>query len=79
MKKYKIKIKRDFGRYGWYDSKTRTNRFDGFVVTDGFCNVMPGAVWFKTVACAMDAIAILEESIQTDTNFWTLYQAKTKT
>ena len=76
MAKYRIKIKRDFGQYGWYDSKTRSNRFDGFVVTDGFCNVMPGAVWFKTITEAMNAIPILEESIKSGVSFWDLYNKK---
>jgi hypothetical protein len=56
MTKYKIVVKRDFGRFGWYDSETRTNRRDGFVVTDGICNIIPGAGWFPTIADAMIGI-----------------------
>lgn len=54
--KYRIRIKRDFGPYGWYDSKTRTNRRDGFVVTQGECNCIPGAGWFKTIEDAFVGI-----------------------
>ena len=58
MTKYKIKIKRDFGRYGYYDSKTRKNIRTGFVVTDGICNIIPGACWFKTVEEAMLGVEV---------------------
>jgi hypothetical protein len=63
---YRIVPKRDFGngpgfwlpnagdvgtkRYGWVKS--------GFVVTDGMCNIMPGATWFRTVAEAHRALVI---------------------
>ena len=60
MSKYHIKIKRDWGQYGWYCSKTRTsNRRDGFVVTHDSahgCNCMPGAAWFETIEDAMIGI-----------------------
>ena len=51
--KYKIVIKRDFGPYGYWNHKNRRNEKTGFVVTDGVCNIMPGATWFRTVEDAM--------------------------
>ncbi len=51
--KYKIKIKRDFGKYGYYNSQTRKNEFTGFVVTKGGANVIPGAGWFNTISDAI--------------------------
>lgn len=54
--KYHIKVKRDFGRYGYYDSKTRRNIRTGYVVTDGHCNIIPGACWFKTIEDAFIGI-----------------------
>ena len=68
--KYKIVIKRDFGPYGYWNSKTRRNERKGFVVTDGICNVMPGATWFRTVEEAMRAIQILVEVDGDADAFW---------
>lgn len=68
MTKYQIRVKRDWGRYGWYDAKTRTNRRDGFVVTDGSCNIIPGAGWFETIEEAM--VGIEAHRIAGDTAAW---------
>ena len=75
-KKYRIKIKRDFGRYGWWDPQTRSNRYDGFVVTNGgIINVMPGACWFKTIEDAFIGIEALEISKQRGTrNFYEVFK-----
>lgn len=71
---YKIKIKRDFGQYGWYDSETRTNKKLGFVVVQGGCNCIPGAGWFKSIADAM--IGIEAHMIAGDTmGFYEVYKA----
>lgn len=67
-RKYQIKVKRDFGPRGWYDSKTRSNRRDGFVVTDGICNIIPGACWFSTIEDAM--IGIKAHMAVGDTMAW---------
>lgn len=48
MTNYQIVPKQDFGPYGYYDADERKMIRDGFVVTDGICNVMPGASWFRT-------------------------------
>jgi hypothetical protein len=74
-KKYRIAIKRDFGRYGWWDSQTRSNRYDGFVVTNGgIINVMPGACWFKTIEDAFIGIEALEISEQDGRNFYEVFK-----
>lgn len=81
--KYKIVVKRDFGsgkgfwlpgagshgtdNYGWVKS--------GFVVTLGGCNIMPGATWFRTIADAMRAIAVYENTSTSD-EFWAALRNK---
>ena len=57
---YTIKPKKDFGQYGYYDSNTRQNLKAGFIVTNGVCNSLPGAMWVKTVDEALQAINILD-------------------
>jgi hypothetical protein len=57
----KIVPKRDFGESGYYDSKTRANLREGWVVvyTRGpfaGCNAIPGAGWSYTHDGAMDMI-----------------------
>jgi hypothetical protein len=76
MTNYKIKVKRDFGKFGWYDSETRSNRRDGFVVTDGICNVIPGACWFKTIEDAM--VGVQAHMMSGDTMEWHSTYAKLK-
>ena len=73
MAKYKIVVKRDFprsyGKVGFYDNGKWIS--SGFVVTDGICNVMPGATWFRTVEQAVIAITILEKVKHDADAFWT--------
>lgn len=58
MFRYHIKVKRDFGSGpGWLINGRYVRT--GFVVTDGFCNIMPGATWFLSIADAVRAIHIL--------------------
>jgi len=59
---YQIKIKRDFGRYGYWDSKLRKNIRQGFVVVKGHCNCIPGAMWFKTIEQAMLGVEVHMET-----------------
>jgi hypothetical protein len=65
---YKIKVKRDFGPHGYWNSATRRNEKTGFVVTDGICNIIPGACWFRTIEEAMDGIRA--HMIAGDTQAW---------
>lgn len=59
---FQIAIKRDWGRYGFWDSTQRRNRKRGVVVTNlppTYGNAIPGAGWFLTVreACiGIDAL-----------------------
>lgn len=78
MCKYRIVPKRDFGsgkgfwckgagttgtdNYGWVKS--------GFVVTDGICNIMPGATWFRTIHEAMAAIDVFVSVRGNANEFW---------
>lgn len=68
MTNYQIVPKRDFGKYGYWNSETRRNEFVGFVVTDGFCNIIPGACWFRTEEEAK--IGIEAHKITGDTFAW---------
>ncbi len=66
---FRIVPKRDFGNGpGWWlpnAGTTGTMKYgfvkSGFVVTDGVCNIMPGACWFRTIPEAMRAIRIYLE------------------
>ena len=66
-KPYRIVAKRDFGSGPGFWIKGRFVK-RGFVVTDGFCNVMPGATWFQEIADAMDALEVW--LTYGDSGFW---------
>jgi hypothetical protein len=70
--KFKIVIKRDFGRRGFWINRQWVKT--GFVVTRGGANIMPGATWFRTVDDAMKAIRIYCES-STSEEFWAKWRA----
>lgn len=61
---FRIVPKRDFGPGpGWWlpdAGNTGTGNYGhvkrGFIVTDGLCNVMPGACWFRSIPEALQAI-----------------------
>lgn len=69
---YHIKPKRDFDKYGFLINGKWVR--SGFVVTDGLCNVMPGATWFGTLRQALVGIDCLERS-QDYHEFWKLIRA----
>lgn len=54
---YRIQPKLDFGPVGYLVNGKYVKK--GYVVTDGVCNVMPGATWFQTVSEARKAVDIL--------------------
>ena len=56
--KYKIKIKQDFGRCGYYNPKTRKNEKLGFVLTKDGMNCIPGAGWFTSIADVMLGVKV---------------------
>lgn len=71
--KFRIVPKRDFGSgKGFYDRGRWIK--SGFVVTDGVCNVMPGATWFETVAEAMIGIRVYIAANGDAAKFWHHYQ-----
>ena len=77
-RRWRIVPKRDFGIGPGFciDGKWVKS---GYVVTDGFCNVMPGAVWFRTVAQASEALVIyveVAEEVGDSDEFWRRYRAK---
>lgn len=74
MTKYRIKPKRDFGPKGFWIKGEWVKK--GFVVTDGFCNVMPGAIWFSTIESAMNSLADLIASNGDSQKFWELTFAR---
>lgn len=81
--RYRIVPKRDFGsgpgywmpnagnhgtqNYGWVKS--------GWIVTDGFCNVMPAATWFRTIPDAIEAFGIWLDC-ETSDEFWQRLRAR---
>jgi hypothetical protein len=76
MKQYRIVMKRDFGPGPGFliDGKFIKR---GFVVTNGrMTNVMPGAVWFLSIADAMDAVEIFIEAKGNSKTFWRIWHAR---
>lgn len=65
---YIIKPKRDFGGSPFYVNGNQYSR--GYVVTDGSCNVMPGATWSESIIGAKALIDCLIESKETGRDFW---------
>lgn len=57
MAKYRIVPKRDFGSGPGFYIRGQYVK-SGFVVTDGLCNIMPGATWFRTIPEAMAALFV---------------------
>lgn len=78
---YRITPKRDFGNGPGYwmpnAGTTGTGKYGhvkhGFVVTDGMCNIMPGAMWFRTIPSAIAALGILIDVHGDAQAFWREY------
>lgn len=70
VSKYRIVPKRDFQGKGFY-CKGKWIRH-GFVVTDGFCNIMPGATWFESIRDALIGVECYKESGGDANKFWAL-------
>jgi hypothetical protein len=54
---FRVVPKRDFGSGPGFLINGDWVRH-GFVVTDGMCNIMPGATWFQSIPEALDALAV---------------------
>lgn len=57
---FTVEPKRDFGPAGFLVDGRVTKI--GYVVTRHGCNAMPGAVWFRSIEDAKDAIDVLIET-----------------
>src|SRR5690348_12399638 len=66
---YFIKPKRDFGNGPGYFIKGRYVK-SGWIVTDGTCEIMPGAAWFETVEEAKYAVDVFIAVRGNGTMFW---------
>lgn len=70
-----IKPKRDFGETGFYDSKTRRNVKEGWVIVKDGCNAMPGATWAHNLAEAQQMIDVYMAVDGDAQKFWHLLRA----
>jgi len=73
MKKYRIVPKRDFGLGKGFLINGQWIKH-GFIVTDGVCNIMPGATWFRTIEDAMEALFIYCGCHGDTKQFWRHHQ-----
>ena len=71
---FQIHLKRDFGRGKGFLIKGRYVK-RGYVVTNGTCNVMPGATWAQTIFQARGLIDALIESQGDSNKFWEIVRA----
>ncbi len=71
---YKIVPKRDFGPGPGYfiDGKYVKK---GWLITDGLCNVAPGATWFESIALAQEGIDALIAAGADSDKFWAILHA----
>lgn len=65
---YKIVPKRDFGNSHYLINGVKVTH--GWVVTDGVCNVIPGATWARTKEQACHLIDVYLAADKDDTKFW---------
>ena len=71
---FRIERKRDFGRFGFLiDGKCVKT---GYVITDGICNILPGATWSQTIEGAVDLIDAFITSAGDSDVFWKLVRAQ---
>jgi hypothetical protein len=47
---------------------------NGFLVTDGICNIMPGGCWFETIQEAEQGIRVLKRVAGDGDRFWEIMQ-----
>lgn len=75
--KTRIVPKRDFGsgKDFWINGKWVKS---GWVVTDGICNIMPGATWFQTIGEAIEAAGALYMAKGSAEKFWNIMRAMRK-
>lgn len=71
---FTIKPKLDFGSQPFLIDGKMVSK--GWVVTDGFCNVLPGATWSQTIAGAKKLITAHIESRGNADRFWKIVKAR---
>lgn len=71
-KGYRIVPKLDFGREHFLINGRGVRQ--GYVVTDGTCNIMPGGTWFETVISAQHAINVFIRVKGHAARFWEIIQ-----
>ena len=72
---YKIEPKRDLGSHPYHRSNGGVI-YKGYVVTDGICNVMPGATWAHSVVEAKAMVDVFIESNGDSAKFWELLRER---
>lgn len=65
---YQIEPKKDFPKDGFLIDGKMVKK--GWIVTDGYANIMPGATWFQTVQEAKEGIQALYLSKGNSKKFW---------
>lgn len=71
---YHIVPKRDFGNSPFQSAGCIFSK--GYIITDGYCNMMPGASWSHDVIGAKVMIDILIEAKESGKDFWDLLREK---
>ena len=72
---FRIKAKKDFGEHGFWEPKIRDNIKEGWVVTRGGCNPMPGGTWGRTQKEAQQLIDVFLAVEEDGQRFWHLLRA----
>lgn len=71
--KYRIVPKRDWGSGpGFYDKGEWVRH--GFIVTDGFCNIMPAAIWFRDIPSAFAGLKCFIAAQGVGKDFWRIWK-----
>lgn len=72
--KYRIVPKLDFGPGPGYLIEGEYVK-KGFIVTDGICNIMPGATWFRTIEDAEWGIKAYDMAAGDGREFWNILKS----
>lgn len=71
---FQIVPKRDFWVHPYEDSGGTCKK--GYIITDGFCNVMPGATWAHSVIEAKAMVDAVIEAEGSSDRFWVLLRER---
>ena len=70
-----IKPKNDFGQSGYWDPKTRSHIKEGWIVSDGIAEVLPGAIWATNLKEVNLLISCYQVANGSSDQFWLLVKA----